>query len=487
MSIWRSPVVAPGRALGNVGTVTQRRTSHTNMLAPPSRAALLRFEAQATLHLALPLIGGQLAAFSWSIVDIVLAGHLGAAVLGAVAVGTNVVGFAIMAIMGVLMALPPSVAQLDGAGRRGEVASLFRQAVYLAVGLGFALGLLTLWFGTGVARVAGVDAALLPGVDAFLRGVWLAVPGFGLFCACRGLADGTGMTRLTLLFSVLGLALLAPLAWVLMYGKFGLPALGPMGSGIATAIALWAEGLVYLVYLRLSPRTRDFGWAHGRRGPDFALIALLLKLGVPMAVSVLLEVGMFNTAALLIARFGDAAVASHQIALNVAAVSLMVPLGLAMAVTVRVGHAVGRGDPEGMRRAGFVGIGMALAFETITSTLMLVLPGPIIALYTSDPAVMAGAVTLLFYAALFQFSDGTQVAAAGALRGFKDTRVPMLITALAYWGVGMPGGWVLAFPAGLGPRGMWIGMILGLTVAAVLLTTRFWRASRPKAAGVVAA
>jgi len=150
---------------------------------------------------------------------------------------------------------------------------------------------------------------------------------------------------------------------------------------------------------------------------------------------------------------------------------------------VRVGNAVGRGDRAGVRRAGFVGIGMALGFEAVSSTLLLTVPGPIIALYTSDPAVMAGAVTLLFYAALFQFSDGTQVAAAGALRGIKDTRVPMLITALAYWGVGMPGGWLLAFPFGLGPRGMWIGMILGLTVAALLLTYRFWRRQTVSSAG----
>jgi MATE family multidrug resistance protein len=215
---------------------------------------------------------------------------------------------------------------------------------------------------------------------------------------------------------------------------------------------------------------------------DLRVMWGLLRLGVPMAVAVLLEVGMFNTAALLIARFGDAAVASHQVALNVAAVSFMVPLGLAMAVTVRVGHAVGRGDAAGARRAGLVGIGMAFGFEAVTSGVLLGVPGTIIGLYTSDPAVFAGAVTLLFYAALFQFSDGTQVAAAGALRGMKDTRVPMLVTALAYWGVGMPGGWLLAFPGGLGPRGMWIGMILGLTVAAVLLVWRFWRASRERVA-----
>lgn len=443
------------------------------MLAPPTPAALLRSEASATLRLALPLIGGQLAAFSWTIVDIVLAGHLGAAVLGAVAVGSNIVGLAIMAVMGLMMALPPSVAQLDGAGRRAEVAALFRQAAYLALAAGTLLGLLVWGCGPYLARLAGVDPALLPGIDAFLQGVWPAVPGFALFCACRGLADGIGRTRLSLAFCLFGLAVLAPLAWALMYGTFGLPALGPLGSGIATSLAEWIQALAFIAFLR----SRDLGWARGRRGPDRAAIAGLLRLGVPMTVSVLLEVGMFNTAALLIARFGEAAVAGHQIALNVAAVSFMVPLGLAMAVTVRVGNAVGRGDAPAMRRAALVGIGMALAFECVTCALLLGLPAQIIRLYTTDPPVAAVAIALLFYAALFQLSDGTQVVAAGALRGLKDTSVPMLITAFAYWGVGMPAGVALAFLAGLGPRGMWIGMILGLTAAALLLVWRLWRAS----------
>lgn len=452
------------------------------MLSPPTRAARLRLEAAATLVLALPLIGGQLAAFAWSIVDIVLAGHLGAGVLGAVAVGTNVVGFAIMAMMGLMMAVPPTVSQMDGAGRRGEVAGPFRQAVVLALLVGLALGVLVRFGGLAMARAAGIDAALLAGVDAFLRGVWWAVPGFGLFCACRGLADGLGMTRLSLAFSVLGLAVLAPLAWALMYGRLGFPALGAMGSGLATSVALWVEALAYAAWLRRIP---GLGWESAWQLDPGRMLGLL-RLGAPMAVSVLLEVGMFNTAALLIARFGPAAVASHQVALNVAAVSFMVPLGLSMAVTVRVGHAVGRGDAAGVRLAWISGLAMAVAFECVTSVLLLAAPGPIIGLYTSDPAVTSGAVTLLFYAALFQLSDGTQVAAAGALRGLKDTRVPMLITALAYWGVGMPVGWALAFPGALGPRGMWVGMIFGLTVAAALLVGRLvsrasdGRAARPR-------
>jgi MATE family multidrug resistance protein len=164
----------------------------------------------------------------------------------------------------------------------------------------------------------------------------------------------------------------------------------------------------------------------------------------------------------------------------------MVPLGIAMATTVRVGHAVGRGDPEGVGDAGLVGLGLTLAAQGVSALLMLTIPERIAALYTGDAAVIALAAELLVLAGFFQFSDGLQVAASGALRGLKDTRVPMLITTFAYWGVGMPVGWWLAFRAGLGARGMWMGLIAGLSMAALLLTTRFWRLARTTPAPVSA-
>jgi multidrug resistance protein, MATE family len=181
---------------------------------------------------------------------------------------------------------------------------------------------------------------------------------------------------------------------------------------------------------------------------------------------------------LLIGRFGDATVAGHQIALSVSAVTFMVPLGLAMAITVRVGNAVGRGDPAGVRRAGLTGIGLTLVSQAISCGLMLGLPGPIASIYSSDPAVLAGAVLLLHYAAAFQFSDGIQVSSNGALRGLKDARMPMLITGFSYWCVGMPVGWYLAFAQDWRAPGMWVGLIAGLSCAAALLFSRFFLLSR---------
>ena len=214
---------------------------------------------------------------------------------------------------------------------------------------------------------------------------------------------------------------------------------------MTSAISCWLQLGLFLAFIRVSPRYRGLGWGHGRPGPDVAAIGALLRLGVPMACSVLMEVGMFTAATLGVSRFGDAAVSSHQVALNIASVSFMVPLGLALAVTVRVGNAVGRGDHMGVRRAGMAGLSLTLATQSLSCAAMLALPVHIVRLYTADPLVLPGAVALLYLAALFQMSDGVQVVCNGALRGLKDARVPMLITGLAYWGVGLPLGWSLAF------------------------------------------
>ena len=198
-------------------------------------------------------------------------------------------------------------------------------------------------------------------------------------------------------------------------------------------------------------------------------------MGLPIGVAVFVEISMFAAVALAIGSLGTAPVAGHQVALNFVAVTFMVPLGISMAVTVRVGHAVGRGDPGAVRFTALVGGGMAMAAQAVSASVMLLLPRQVAAIYTDDPAVIAVARDLLVLAAVFQLSDGLQVSAAGALRGLKDTRVPMLVIVVAYWLVGILLGWLLGFFLGFGARGLWMGLIAGLTLAATLLAARFLR------------
>ncbi len=291
----------------------------------------------------------------------------------------------------------------------------------------------------------------------------------------RGLGEGTGLTRPTMYFSVLGLLLLGPIGYVLMYGALGVPRLGALGSGIATALVLWLQLFAFATYVAMRHYYRDLHLFARFDAPDWDALGGLLRIGVPMGVSLFMEASLFVAVALAIGTLGTDVVAGHQVALNVASVTFMVPLGIAMATTVRVGQAVGRGDRQNVRDAGLIGISLTLLTQSVSAGLMLLLPHRIATLYTDDAAVIALAAQLLVLAGLFQFSDGIQVAANGALRGLKDTRLPMFITMFAYWGVGMPVGWWLAFPHGLGARGMWMGLIAGLSMAAVLLSRRFWK------------
>lgn len=439
------------------------------------RQPRLARELRETLRLAVPLVFGQLSAVGMNVIDALLAGHLDAHTLGAVAIGTSVWMLAIVVAIGVMMALPPSIAQLNGAGRRDAVGPLFRQALWLALFLGVGLGLAVRFGGGVLVAVIGIDPALVADVIRFLHAIAWGAPALTLFFGLRGLSEGLGLTRPTMYFSLLGLLLLAPVGYVLMYGALGVPRLGAQGSGMATAFVLWLQAIAFSIYVALRRHYRDLHLLARFEKPDTRALAGLLHIGVPMGVTLLMEAGLFVTVALAIGTLGTDVVAGHQVAINVASVAFMVPLGLAMATTVRVGHSVGRGDAQNVREAGLVGIALTLLTQTVSAGAMLLWPQRIAALYTHDPAVIALAAQLLVLAGLFQFSDGIQVAANGALRGLKDTRMPMFITMFAYWGVGMPIGWWLAFPHGLGARGMWMGLIAGLSVAAVLLSRRFWK------------
>ena len=442
----------------------------------------LASEMRASARLATPLVLGQLSAIGMNAVDALLAGHFDAHTLAVVAVATSVWSLAIVAAIGVMLAVPPSVAQLNGAGRRADIGPLFVQAIWLALGLGLVIGLAIHFAGPLLPRMIGVDARLTEDVGNFLRVISFGAPALALFAALRGLSEGLGLGRPTLYFALLGPVLLAPLGYVLMYGRYGVPSLGALGAAIATAIVLWIQVAAFATYVIRNHRFRDLHLLQGWARPDPRTLSELLHIGLPMGITLLMEGGLFVAVALVIGRLGTDIVASHQVALNVASIAFMVPLGLALATTVRVGHAVGRNDVVGIRHAALAGFALALGTQCVSAGVMATVPHAIASLYTSDTAVVALAAQLLLLAALFQFSDGIQVVANGALRGLKDTRVPMVITLIAYWGFGMPIGWWLAFHHDMGARGMWIGLIAGLSAAAVLLTTRFWRMSGRMAA-----
>jgi multidrug resistance protein, MATE family len=457
------------------GTIAVRGDVYSMISIHIDRARVSR-EIVATVRLGWPLMLAQLAAIGSNVIDAVLAGHVSAHVLGAVAVGASVWSLAIVSGIGMMMSVPPSISQLDGAGRRHEAGSVFRQAMWLAFGMGALL-----WFAVRHAepliRAIGVAPGLYGDVGEFLRAISWGAPALTFYFAMRGLSEGLSTTWPSMYFSFGGLLLLIPLGYIFMFGKLGLPPQGARGCGIATAAVLWLEMLAFGIFILWHPIYRGLGVFDRFEWPNLRRMGELVHIGLPMAITLLAEAGLFVAAALLIGTMGEDAVAGHQVALNVASLFFMIPLGLAMAITVRVGNAVGRRDATGVRYAGFCGIGLTLVTQLLSASIMLGLPRVIASLYTRDETVIALAAQLLLLAGLFQFSDGIQVASNGALRGLKDTRVPMAITLFAYWLVGMPIGWWLAFHVGLGARGIWMGLIAGLSMAALLLFLRFWRSS----------
>lgn len=450
----------------------------------PSHFPPQRFgdELRASARLAAPLIAGHVSTGLIGLVDALIAGRHGTATLAAVSVGTALFWLPLLVPMGTLIAVPASVSQLDGAGRRDEIGPLFRQALWLSLLLGLAMFVFLSVIPLAL-EAFGIAPEIRPGATAFVHGIRWGVLPLALFLCMRYLCDGLHYTIPTMLLGFGGLLLLIPTGYALTFGLGGLPALGAGGLGLASALVMWLQALGLIAYLARARRFRELHLLDRYDPPRWPPIRSLLALGLPIGFTWLMEGGLFVATALVIGRLGAVPAAAHQIAINVASLCFMVPMALAEATTVRVGYAVGRGDRDGLRRAAFAGFALVLLTQLITGTTLLLGNQTIAAFYTGDAAVIALGSTLLLMAAAFQFPDGVQVLSIGALRGQKDTRMPMLIAAFAYWGVGMPLGAVLGLGLGewvpaQGPKGMWIGLIAGLTVAAVLLVLRFLRISR---------
>ena len=431
-------------------------------------------EIRRTLQLAVPVIVGMVASFSMNFVDTLMAGRLPSKeiALSAIATGGAIWSAVLMFVIGILMALQPVVAQYDGAGERAEGGRAARQGLWIALGMGLPYVLILL-SGGAFLRLMDVDSAIVPTAVEYMTALSWGAPGICLVLWLRFFSEGSGNTRPTMYMGLMGVAMNVPLNYILMFGKLGFPALGAQGCGYATSIVMWAQALLMFTYVRRHHHYRGFELFRHWDWPHWAEISRLLRIGLPIGGTIFVEGSLFVGAAILIARLGPLPAAAHLIAINYSALLFMVPLGLASAVTTRVGNAIGRGQPEAARYAGLIGFVIVLFTQTLGASTMFFVPEFIVRIYTNDAAIMAIAVQLLFFSAIFQYSDGIQICAAGALRGLKDTLVPMYINILSYLVIGMSLGYYLTFNREMGPSGMWIGMIAGLSFGAVLLSTRY--------------
>lgn len=445
------------------------------------RAYSLRTEMGSTLRLAAPVAAAQLAQVSMGFVDTVMVGRLGSEALAAVALGHSIFFFVTIWCMGMVMAVGPMVSQAFGAGEVEPVERSVRQGLWL--GFMLAVPVFVLLYNIApVLRLLGQEEMTVRNASAYLRAVvWGALP-FLWFIGLRNFVEGLGRPMQVTIITFCGVALNVGANYVLIYGKLGFPALGLVGTGYASALSYWFLFGTLATVVQLRPVFRRYRIFSQLHRPDVRYLRELVRIGWPIGVSLGVESGLFSTTAVMMGLLGHTSLAAHQVALQCAAFTFMVPLGIGIATSVRVGQAVGRRDATGVRRAGWTGIGLAAVFMMGTAVLFWTVPESIIALYLDvrNPAnaeVVRLAVRLLGIAAVFQLFDGLQVSTSGALRGLKDTRVPMIVCFIAYWVIGLPGGVAMGFGAGWGSVGLWWGLVLGLVAAASLLLWRFYRRS----------
>lgn len=436
-------------------------------------------ECKRILLMALPIVIAQFAQTANGFVDTVMAGRVSPDDLAAVAVGSAIWVPVFLFLVGVMQGLTPFVAQFRGQSDHSAIGAVVQQGLWLAIPLGL-LGLITLRSMQPVLILMEVDAAIQPMILGYLDGLSWGFPAITLFLALRALTEGMSFTKPVMIVSLIGLAVNIPVNYVLIYGKLGVPAMGGVGCGWATFIVMWLMLILMALYCIGFDREQGTGLLQRFIGPRLDEIGAVLKVGLPIGLSIFIEVSLFCVIALFIAGIGAQVVASHQIALNAASMTFMIPLSLSLALTVRVGTNLGRNDVPGVHQSISSGLAIILVIALFNSSMMAFFRTQIAAIYTDDLLVIELASGLLLFAALFQISDCLQVSANGVLRGMKDTTWPMLITVLAYWGLGLPIGYSLGLtdwivPA-MGAKGFWIGLLAGLTAAAIMLCGRvIWR------------
>lgn len=437
----------------------------------PSR---LTAEARTTFRLAVPLIIGQLGQMLISLSDTLMLGWLGVTPLAACSFANTILYLPMMFGIGMSMAVSIRVSQARGAGDPASARAALRHGLYIT----FALGLLTVAVAGGLLPFLGLfrqDPRVIAVVpDYFLIVAASMIPAMATM-AVKNHADAMNRPWPVFWISIGGVVMNVVLNWVLIFGKAGAPAMGLEGAGVATLVARCAALAGMIHWCRSDVAMREWVPRRWFRAPDWSAMRRLLRTGFPTSMQLLAEVSAFVMATFIIGSMGQAALASHQVAIQCAATIFMVPLGISMALTVRIGECFGAKRFSAMRPILASGWAMGLLFTIFSASAFVFFNRTIAGWFIDEPAVREVAAGLLVVAAAFQFCDSLQIIAGGALRGLDDVRVPAWISFGAYWVISIPLGAALAYPLGFGVSGMWWGITVGLSLTALLLGRRIWR------------
>lgn len=423
--------------------------------------------------LALPILITQFCQAALGVVDAIMAGQVSALDLAAVAVGSGIWLPLFLLATGILIATTPLIGEAIGQNKQQQVPQITQQSLWAASVIGI-LGFIIVNLAPNILGVMGVPADIQPIATQYLYGVSFGFPALAVYAVLRSYCEALGRPEPVTIISIIGLIADIPLNYIFIYGHFGMPELGGAGCGVATALVLWINVLLLAVYTAFTKRqqfasTRFF---YGFARPNRLQITKLLKLGIPIGISIFFEASLFSLGALIISPLGALATASHQVALAVTSQLFMIPISVAMALTIMISNRYGEKNLLALRQVQVTGLIWTVIIATLSMLGVWLFRPQLAAAFTDNPQVQAQAMHLLIFALAYQLFDGWQVNVAGILRGMQDTTVPMWVTMFCYWLVALPLGIYLVRYTNVGAQGFWMALITGLVLAAILLTLR---------------
>ena len=428
------------------------------------------------MKISLPILLAQIAQNSMGLADTIMAGRVSSTDMAAISVGASIWMPLVLFGQGLLLALPPTISYLNGSGQRHRIAHQVRQGIWIVLGVSIPLGLL-IYFCEIPLQYMQMESKMSDLARDYLHAMLWGLPAYLMLINFRCLNDGIAKTKPAMVITFLGLLLNIPLNYIFIYGKFGMPAFGAVGCGIATAIVNWAMCLMMMFYSYTNAQERSLKvFSQLIEMPNPKTLKKLLRLGLPIAIALCCEVALFAITSLMLSPLGSTVVASHQITLNTSSFIFMFPMSIGMATTILVGQALGTGSPQKAKKISYAALLLGLTVTIITALITIFFRYEIASIFVTDEIVIAMAANLLLFAALYQFSDTIQMVVGGILRGYKDTKVILYITLFSYWVIGVPLGYILGrtdwFVPHIDAKGFWIAFVVSLTFAAFLLSLR---------------
>ena len=455
-----------------------------NHSSPTLTKSLLLSEIKAFLTLAIPLAGVQLSQAAIGFVDTLMMGRIGLETLAAGGLAALTFSVFLYTTSGILMGVSPIVATAYGAGDKQQIDRVVQQGCLLVVGLTIPMSLLIANFDLLMRHLGQAETTVVLGNTYLDIMVWGFFPALG-FALLRSVVAAMSHTRVIMSIAIGGTIINIIGDYILGFGKFGFPRLGIAGLALASIIAMWAMFLALVGYILTHKELKTYRFFRQIYRVDRQILTSLLRVGIPIGVATALEIGLFTIVTYLMGLLGTEVLAAHQVVLQTIAITFMVPLAMSYAATIRVGQEIGQNGLLGATRAGYVGAALGLGFMLIMAAVLLLFPQQIIGIFidTSDPRnanVVTLATGIMTIAAISQILDGPQKIIMGALYGLQDTRIPMILSFLAFWGIGLMSGYWLGFHTSLGGNGLWIGQSIGIAISAVMFVWRFHHLVRVK-------